>query len=130
MSTTMASLPAGGAIRDAILHNFTPLSILRVLTPALVLVTALSLIPTRPPSPKSPSPITSVVVAVHTPRRALILSLLSLASLTFFLDGLTFVIYAVLDKQWPQGTGIEIGAVEGVIAFAGLAAFGAWKDEL
>jgi len=29
---------------------------------------------------------------------------------------------------WPRHTGIEINAVIGVAAFAGLAALGAWKD--
>lgn len=115
-----------GIAHDA-LRVLTPLFILRVLSPAFVLVTALSVIPTRPPAPQSPSPITPVVVATRTPRRALILALLSLVSLTFFLDGITVVIYAVLDKAW-HATGIEFGALEGVTAFAGLAILGAWKD--
>ena len=110
------------------LHHLAPLFVLRVLSPAIILLTVLALIPARPPSPKTPSPITPVVVAVRTPRRALILFLLSLASFTFLLDGLTFVVYAVLEKTWPHGTGIEIGAVEGVVGFATLAALGAWKD--
>ena len=130
MSSAMAHLRdllAGIVIPDT-LRIVTPLAILRVLSPALVLLTALTIIPARPPLPKSPSPITPVVVATESPRRALILCLITLASLTFLLDGLTFVVYAVLDKQWPQATGIEVGAVEGVIAYAGLAAIGAWKD--
>ncbi|KZT26798.1 hypothetical protein NEOLEDRAFT_1131838 [Neolentinus lepideus HHB14362 ss-1] len=99
----------------------------RVVSPALVLLATLALIPTRPTS-QPPSEITSVVVATRVPRRGAILSLLSLAALTFFLDGLTFAIYALLDKIWPQKTGIEIGAVIGLIAFGGLAALGSWKD--
>ena len=67
-------------------------------------------------------------MATSTPRRAVILPLLSLSALTFFLDGLTFVVLTVISKEWPQWTGIEVGAVEGLIAFAGLAAIGAWKD--
>ena len=106
----------------------SPLFVLRILSPALVLLSTLSVIFTRPPPPQSPSPITSVVVASRTPRRATILSLLSLAGLTFFLDGLTFVIYAVLRKVWPHYTGLEINAVLGLLAYAGLAAIGAWKD--
>jgi hypothetical protein len=103
------------------------LSILRVLSPTLVFLSTLLLIPTRPLQPPSPSPITSVVVATRTPRRALILSLLSLVSLTYLLDGLLFVVYAILQKHWSSSA-IDIAAVVGVAAFSGLAAFGAWKD--
>lgn len=124
MATTMA-LP--GLIPSSF-HIDTPLAILRVLSPAIVLLTALFIIPTRPSVPTTSSPITSVVVAARTPRRAPILLLLSLASFVFLLDGLTFVAFAVMDKTWPEGTGIEIGAIEGVVAFGGLAVLGAWKD--
>ncbi|EKM54007.1 uncharacterized protein PHACADRAFT_257573 [Phanerochaete carnosa HHB-10118-sp] len=106
----------------------TALFLLRVLSPTLLLLSALSIVTTRPPPPKSPSPIISVVVAARTPRRALILSLLSLSALTFLLDGLTFVVYAVFTKIWPKWTGIEVASIEGLTAFAGLAALGAWKD--
>lgn len=106
----------------------TALFLLRVLSPALLLLSALSIVTARAPPPQSPSPITSVVVAARTPRRALILSLLSLSALTFFLDGITFVLYVVWYKTWPKWTGIEVAAVEGLTAFAGLAALGAWKD--
>ncbi|TCD69265.1 hypothetical protein EIP91_008200 [Steccherinum ochraceum] len=102
-------------------------AILRLVSPALVLLSTLSIIPARPP-PQDPSPITSVVVATRAPRRALILSLLSLASFSYLCDGLTFVFFAVVKKTWPHLTGIDIGAIEGVAAFAGLAALGAWKD--
>lgn len=102
--------------------------IIRILSPALVLLTTLSLLTLRPQSTQSSSPITSVVVANVVPRRASILSLLSLVSLCYFLDGAAFVVFAVLDKLWPRETGIEINAVVGVAAFAGLAALGAWKD--
>lgn len=107
-----------------------PIFVVRVLSPAIVLLSTLSLVSTRPQvsRPPSPSPITSVVVATHVPRRAIILTLLSLSALTFLLDGLTFVIYAVLDKQWPKYSGIEINSVAGLAAFAGLAALGSWKD--
>ncbi|KAH8093897.1 hypothetical protein BXZ70DRAFT_948370 [Cristinia sonorae] len=102
-------------------------AILRLVSPALVLLSTLSILPARPPS-QDTSPITPVVVATRTPRRGLILSLLSLASLSYLCDGLTFVAFAVISKKWPHLTGIEIGAIEGVAAFAGLAALGAWKD--
>jgi hypothetical protein len=113
-------------------HNVPELAlavfIIRVVSPALVFLATLSLIFSRAPLPTSPSPITSVIVATRVPRHALILSLLSLTSLTFLLDGLTFVVYAVLNKVWPQNTGIEINAIVGIIAFSGLAVFGTWKD--
>lgn len=107
----------------------SPLFVLRILSPLLVLLlSTISIIFTRAPNPKSPSPITPVVVATRIPRRALILAFLSLLALTFLADGLTFVIYTVLNKSWPQYTGIEISSVIGLVAFAGLAALGAWKD--
>ncbi|KAJ7039240.1 mitochondrial half-size ABC transporter [Mycena alexandri] len=101
---------------------------LRVLSPALVCLSTLSLIPATPPPPPPPSAITRVVVPTVIPRRALILSLLSLVALTFLLDGLIFVVYAVIDKTWPHNTGIEYNALLGLIGFAGLAALGAWED--
>lgn len=105
-----------------------PVFLIRVVSPALVLLSTLSLFMARPPAPSSPTPITSVVVATHVPRRALILTLLSLSALTFLLDGLTFAVYAVIDMDWHRHTGIEINTVVGLAAFAGLAALGSWKD--
>ncbi|CAL1707785.1 unnamed protein product [Somion occarium] len=105
-----------------------PIFILRVLSPAFVLLSTLSIVPARPSSPPSASPITPVVVATRTPRRAVILALLSLSGLTYLLDGLTFVVFAVLSKTWSNFTGIEIAAIEGLVAFLGLAALGTWKD--
>jgi ATP-binding cassette subfamily B (MDR/TAP) protein 6 len=106
----------------------TPLFILRILSPSLILLATISLIATRPLPPPSPSSITSVVVAARIPRRALILPCLSLSSLTYLLDGLAFAIYAVINKYWPQCTGVDINALIGLVAFAGLAALGTWKD--
>ncbi|KAF8054164.1 mitochondrial half-size ABC transporter [Lyophyllum atratum] len=107
---------------------YLPVFAIRVVSPALVFLSTVSLFFTHPPAPPSPSPITSVVVATHVPRRALILTLLSLSALTFLLDGLTFVVQAVVYKRWLPYTGIEINAVLGLAAFAGLAALGSWKD--
>lgn len=104
------------------------LLVLRVLSPSLVLFITISLFTTRPPPPSSPSPITSVVVATRVPRRALILSCLSLSSFTYLLDGLAFVIYAVINKYWPPRTGMDINSFVGLVAFSGLAALGSWKD--
>ncbi|KAH9929622.1 uncharacterized protein BXZ73DRAFT_47940 [Epithele typhae] len=106
-----------------------PLFILRIVSPGLVLLSTLTLILARPaPAVQSASPITSVVVATRTPRHALIYAFLSLAGLTYLLDGLTFVITAVLRKEWPTFTGIDIHAVVGLVAFLGLAALGAFKE--
>ena len=109
----------------------TPLQLalfaVRVIAPALVFLSALSVIPTKPSS-SSPSPITSVVVKSQVPRRGLILSFLTLASFAYFSDGLTLVVYAVLSKQWPPLSAIEISAVLGILAYGGLAALGAYKD--
>ena len=99
----------------------------RVIAPALVLLSALLAIPTKASS-SPPSPITSVVVKSQVPRRGLILSFLTLASFSYLSDGLTFVVYAVLKKYWPPFTAIEISAVLGIIAYGGLAALGAYKD--
>jgi len=101
---------------------------LRAISPALVLLVALSLLLVRPPPPSSPSPITPVVVASRLPRRTLILSFLSLSAFSFLLDGLTLAVQAVVSKNWPSHTGIEINALIGIAAFAGLAALGAWKE--
>lgn len=106
----------------------TILFLLKVVSPALVLLSTLLIIPARPSPPQSPSPITSVVVATRTPRRAVILALLSLLSLTYLFDGVVFVIFVVYHKSWPRLSGTEIGALEGIVAFAGLAALGTWKD--
>ena len=104
------------------------LLVLRVLSPSLVLFTTITLFTTRPHLPPSPSPITSVVVATRVPRRALILSCLTLSSFTYLLDGLAFVIYAVINKYWPSRTGMDINSLIGLVAFSGLAALGSWKD--
>ncbi|KAJ7072460.1 hypothetical protein C8F01DRAFT_1216110 [Mycena amicta] len=103
---------------------------LRVLQPVPVVLAVLSLLffPVAPGLPHSPVDITRVVVPTVIPRRGLILTLLSLLSLSALLDGLLFVSFAVIDKAWPHNTGIEYNAILGVVAFAGLAALGAWKD--
>lgn len=101
---------------------------LRVVSPAFALLATLSLIPLKPTHSAAPTDVTLVVVATRTPRRAAILTLLSLIGLTYFLNGLDFVVFAVLRKHWPRWTGIEVNAVLGLLAFAGLAAVGAWKD--
>ncbi|KAF8908803.1 hypothetical protein CPB85DRAFT_1435915 [Mucidula mucida] len=104
--------------------------VLRILSPALVLLGTISLpfFSPQASSSSSPSPITSVVVASRIPRRGAILLFLTLSSLTYLFDGLTFVAFAVLRKHWARDTGIEFNAIIGLVAFSGLAALGAWKD--
>ena len=107
-----------------------PLFVLYIASPSVVLLSTISLLFARPapPSAQSPSPITSVVVATRTHRRALIYAFLSLAGLTYLLDGLSFVIEAVIRKEWPQWAGFDAHAIIGLVAFSGLAALGAWKE--
>ena len=106
----------------------TALFILRVISPSIVLLTTISLLITRPSPPPSPSPITPITVAARIPRHGLILSCLSFSSFIYLFDGLAFVIYAVINKYWPQHTGIEINALIGLLAFSGLPALGSWKE--
>ncbi|TFK25500.1 mitochondrial half-size ABC transporter [Coprinopsis marcescibilis] len=106
-----------------------PVFILRIASPAVVFIAALSILASKPIHDHlQPSPITSVVVATTIPRRAAILSFLSLAALTYLGDGLVFVVFSVISKQWPRQSGIPINTVVGLAAFSGLAAVGAWKD--
>ncbi|KAG1745545.1 uncharacterized protein EDB91DRAFT_1328227 [Suillus paluster] len=100
----------------------------RVASPTVVLIATLSLISSKRICPPSPSPITPVIVTSRIPRRTLILALLSLTAFTFLADGLAYVVDVVLNKVWPQATGIEIASLLGLLAYAGLAALGAWKD--
>ncbi|KAG2072289.1 hypothetical protein BDR04DRAFT_1153541 [Suillus decipiens] len=100
----------------------------RVASPTVVLLATLSLISSKRLSHQSQSPITPVVITSLIPRRTLILVLLSISAFTFLADGLTYVVYAVLNKDWLTGTGIEVASVLGLLAYAGLAALGAWKD--
>ncbi|KAG2153648.1 uncharacterized protein EDB93DRAFT_1248550 [Suillus bovinus] len=100
----------------------------RVASPAVVLLATLSLISSKRLDHQIQSPITPVVVTSRIPRRTLILVLLSISAFTFLADGLAYVVSAVLNKVWLKGTGIEIASVLGLLAYAGLAALGAWKD--
>ncbi|KAH7888329.1 hypothetical protein F5I97DRAFT_1965293 [Phlebopus sp. FC_14] len=121
MRIAAASLPAAGA-------SATALFAVRVSSPAVVFLATLSLLPTKPLSPPSPSPITPVVVQSRIPRKTLILVLLSLAAASFLFDGLAYVTYAILNGVWKSGTGVELASLLGLVAYAGLAAVGAYKD--
>jgi len=105
-----------------------PIFVLRVLSPALVFITALSLLPLKQAPQPGPSAITSVVVANSIPRRSAILAFLSLTAVSYLGDGLVFVVYAVISKNWPRHTALPLNAVLGLVSFSGIAAIGAWKD--
>lgn len=105
-----------------------PIFLARVFSPSFVLLAVLTLFFTNPRPLRLPAEITPVVVANSIPRRAVILSLLSLVALSYLLDGLAFVVFAVLDHDWPGQTGIPMNTITGLIAFSGLAALGTWKD--
>ena len=118
---TSLFLPALGA-------GASTLFAVRVSSPAVVFLAALSLLFIKPLSPPSLSPITPVVVESRVPRRTPIHILLSLSALSFFIDGLAYVTGAVFSKGWTLGTGIPLASLLGLVAYAGLAALGAWKD--
>ena len=126
--STKAQAAVVGVIVAMEVYAFLPLFLARVVSPVLVLVATFSLFFVRQAPPPAPSPIVPVVVVTTVPRRATILALLSLAALTYLLDGLAFVVFAVLDHEWPRHTAIPINTVAGLAAFAGLAALGTWKD--
>lgn len=112
----------------------TTLFAVRVALPLVLLAISLSLftlkahatIPQR-------TPIIAVTVEVKTPRRSLILSLLSLIALTYFLDGFALILHSVLSRQW-QGTpsylwsGLEVEALGGLLATGLLAIIGTVKE--
>ncbi|ELU45080.1 hypothetical protein AG1IA_00881 [Rhizoctonia solani AG-1 IA] len=78
------------------------------------------------------SEITTVVRAVKTPRRQLVVFLLSLAALTAFLDGSVTVGLAVIkhvfETNLPPWKGTEFHSVALLVAFAGFAIIGAFKE--
>ena len=110
----------------------TALLVLRVVGPAILVLLAASLTFLRPSHDHDNLPIVSVIVSHKAPRRALILSFLFLTAVVYFLDGLLVVARAVLTGVWEGSSAhwrcIEIADVLGLVAFAGLAALGTWKD--
>lgn len=116
----------------------TALFVVRLLFSTLLLCTSLSLFRLKSPSYDALSGVTPVVVAVKTPRRSLILSLLYIVALSYFLDGFALVLHSVLSKTW-QGTprwhwshsewsGLEVEAIFGLLSAGLLAAIGSWKE--
>ncbi|QRV96609.1 ABC transporter [Ceratobasidium sp. AG-Ba] len=85
-----------------------------------------------PPDANGHSPIVSVVRAVKVPRRQLIISLLTLAAFTAFLDGTVTVANAifrhVVETTQAPWRGIEYYAVALLVAHAGFALVGSYKD--
>ncbi|KIJ23460.1 hypothetical protein M422DRAFT_39595 [Sphaerobolus stellatus SS14] len=111
----------------------TALATLRLTGPAIPLLTTLSIACLRTTNDHDDyTPIISVIVTKKTPRRALILSFLSIIAASFFIDGALVVARAVLTGVWEGTTTqwrlIEVADVLGLVAFAGLAALGTWKD--
>lgn len=115
------------------------LFVVRLVYPLLLLAISLSIFFIKPSSPAtSQSAITPVIVAIKTPRRSLITSVLSLVALLYFLDGFALVLHSVLTKTWQgipsrgswiaQWSGLEIEAVDGLLACAFLAMLALWKE--
>ena len=97
----------------------------------LLVITTLGLSPKPPASPSTAS-ITNIVVAKVQPRRALILTILIFAALTYLLDTVLVIVISVVDHvrhgSTPQWRGIEVADAAGVLAFLGLAIVGSAKE--
>jgi hypothetical protein len=123
LTTSHARLPA------IALSAALALAGLRIASPALILLAALAVLPLKPTHEVDQhSDVTVVVRATRTPRRGAILALLSLAALTHLADGALFVVRAVTSGNWTPRTGLDVAAPLGLVAYAGLAALGAYKD--
>lgn len=99
----------------------------------LLLTTPLLKGPTPQPEPSNGhSEITTVVRAVKSPRRQLIVFLLSLAAFTAFLDGSVTVANAVfkhvIETKIPAWRGTDLYSVALLVAFAGFAIIGGFKE--
>ena len=98
----------------------------------LLVVTTLGLRPKPPASPSTAS-ITNIVVADVQPRRALILTILIFAALTYLLDTVLVIVISVVDHvrhgSTPQWRGIEVADAAGVLAFLSLAIVGSTKEK-
>lgn len=75
--------------------------------------------------------VTPVVVKRVSPRLTLILSLFSLVALTYFLDGLVFVLRSIIQREWegslPRWRGMEYYVIAGLAAAGGTAIRVAWE---
>ena len=117
----------------------TALFVVRVVFPLTLLAISLSLYTAKAHATHpTHTPIVDVTVAIKSPRRQLILSILSLVALSYFLDGFALILHSVLSRQW-QGTpptdwwkglwsGLEVEALGGLLAAGLLAIIGVWKE--
>lgn len=98
----------------------------------LLVVTTLGVGQKSPASPSTAS-ITNIVVADVQPRRALILTILIFAGLTYLLDTVLVIVVSIVDGvrhgSTMQWCGIEVADAAGVLAFFGLAIVGSAKDK-
>lgn len=121
----LASMASALLIALAVLRG-SPLLLL------LIVVASLGLKPAAV-VPQSPSTIRNVVIADVQPRRALIVTTLLFAALTYLLDavlvGVLFAVDHVRQGASPQWRGIEVADLAGVLAFAGLVLLGSSKDK-
>ncbi|CAE6340958.1 unnamed protein product [Rhizoctonia solani] len=110
---------------------------LRVVDSATLLILLLTSLPLKRPTEQTPtsdqhSEITSVVQAVHVPRKQLIVLLLSLSALTAFLEGSVTVASAifknVFEPTLPAWKGNALYSIALLVAFAGLAILGILKE--
>ncbi|KEP51129.1 ABC transporter [Rhizoctonia solani 123E] len=110
---------------------------LRVADSATLLILLLTSLLLKRPTEQTPtsdqhSEITSVVQAVHVPRKQLIVLLLSLLALTAFLEGSVTVASAVFKNVFeptlPGWKGNALYSIALLVAFAGLAILGLVKE--
>lgn len=79
-------------------------------------------------------------ITINSPRRAPIISSLIIVSMTYFLDGVCFLLQPVIGKTWTRSGGLGSGvthsstigldfeSVAGLVATGLLASVGTWKD--
>lgn len=114
------------------------LFITRLAFPLILLATSLSVLFVKPPSGRIKLQDASTTT-VTCPRRAQILTILSLVALTYFFDGVSLIVHSVVSRTWQgipehgpwwqsQWSGLEIEAVTGLLASGLLAIIGLWKD--
>lgn len=117
----------------------TALLVVRLAFPLILLATSLSVLAIKPALGAIRLHDASSPVAVPSPRRASILSILTLVGLAYFLDGVTLLIHSVISKTWQgipdhghlwqsQWSGLEVESVSGLLASGLLASIGLWKD--
>lgn len=120
---------------DALSMLFT----VRIVFPLILLAGSLSILLAKPASGQIRLWDSSTPTAIRSPRRVLILTILSLIALTYFLDGLALIVHSVVSKTWQgipehgqwwrsEWAGLEIECVTGLLASGLLAIIGLWKE--